>query len=239
MNKNQFRFFALAFAFFCLTGVIQANPNGRNESTHESKTYETGNFTEIYLKGAFKVYLIQGGKNSLEVQASDQAAFDYLNVKNRNGNLHLHVDREPFDFSRVTLFITFKTLEHLKIEGGVKLKTRGYLDLDDLDLDIEGGAKIELQTKARHIRVRSEGGVMVELDGVAEMLSVSLTGAGHIDAGEMETKDVSFKIEGVGTGRVFATETLDAKIHGVGKIRYIGNPRVTEDIEGLGSVGRE
>jgi hypothetical protein len=42
----------------------------------------------------------------------------------------------------------------------------------------------------------------------------------------------------VGTGAVYATETLHAKIEGVGKLKYRGNPEVTKDIEGLGSVSR-
>ena len=236
---KRIRFFSLAIVVVFLAGVLQAKPAVNSSNILESKTYEIGDFSELLLEGAFKVHLIQGDKTMLEVQASDPVAFDYLNVTNRNGRLHIHVDREPFDFSRVSLFITFKTLERLEIEGGIKLKSRGYLNLNDLFVGLEGGAKIELQAKAKDITIESEGGVMFELDGVAESLNVKVSGAGHIDAGELECKDVSFKIEGVGTGRVFATETLYAKINGVGKIRYLGDPEVREDIEGLGSVDRE
>ena len=239
MKRERIRFFSLAILFISITGLVQAEPAADFQSNWESKTYDIGDFTELFLEGAFKVYLIQGDETSLKVEASDPAAFDYLDVTNRNGCLHLHVDREPFDFSRVSLFITFKTLERLEIEGGVKMKTRGYLDLNDLYVSLEGGAKIELQTKARDISIETEGGVMFELDGVARSLDVKVSGAGHIDAGELECKDVSFKIDGVGTGRVFATETLYAEINGVGKIRYLGNPEVTENIEGLGSVSRD
>jgi hypothetical protein len=233
------RIFSFAILLITISGMLQAKPAKSFQSNWKSKTYEIGDFSELLLEGAFKVYLIQGDEASLKVEASDPAAFDYLNVTNRNGYLHLHVDREPFDFSRVSLFITFKTLERLEIEGGIKLKTRGYLNLNDLYVSLEGGAKIELQAKARDITIESEGGVMFELDGVARSLDVEVSGAGHIDAGELECKEVSFKIEGVGTGRVFATEKLYAQINGVGKIRYLGNPEVTENIDGLGSVDRE
>lgn len=239
MNREKIRFFSLAVLFISIAGLLQAKPASTFQSNWESKIYEIGDFSELLLEGAFKVYLIQGDETSLKVEASDPAAFDYLNVTNRNGCLHLHVDREPFDFSRVSLFITFKTLERLEIEGGVKLKTRGYLNLNDLYVSLEGGAKIELQAKARDIAIESEGGVMFELDGIARSLDVEVSGAGHIDAGELKCKEVSFKIEGVGTGRVFATEKLYAQINGVGKIRYLGDPEVTENIDGLGSVDRE
>lgn len=239
MNRKWIRLISLTILFVSLNGVLQATPVMNTQNIPESKTYEIGDFSELLLEGAFKVYLIQGDETSLKVETSDPVAFDYLNVTNRNGYLHVHVDREPFDFSRVSLFITFNTLERLEIEGGIKLRTRGYLDLEDLFVSLEGGAKIELQTKANEITIETEGGVMFELEGVAQSLDVKVSGAGHIDAGELECEDVSFRIDGVGTGRVFATKTLNAQINGVGKIRYLGNPEVREDIEGLGSVSRE
>ena len=239
MNRKGTYLFSLALLFVLMSSVLQAKPAMNFQNDRESKIYAIGDFSQLLLEGAYKVYLIQGNETSVKVEASNSDAFDYLNVTNRNGNLHVHVDREPFDFSRVSVFITFKTLEKLEIEGGITLRSRGYIELNDLFVRLEGGAKIELQTKAKDITIETEGGIMFDLDGVAQSLDVKLSGAGHIDAGELECKDVSFKIEGVGTGRVFATETLFAQIKGVGKIRYLGNPEVTENIEGLGSVDRE
>jgi hypothetical protein len=53
-----------------------------------------------------------------------------------------------FQYRRVSLYITFKTLEKLYIEGGVNMKTNGYLDLNDFDVHIEGGANVDLNMKA-------------------------------------------------------------------------------------------
>ena len=106
-------------------------------------------------------------------------------------------------------------------------------------MQVEGGAKIDLEVKAEDIELVGEGGVLVQLKGVAEKLDVKLSGAGHVDAEDLRVNDASFKIEGVGTGSVHAVETLYAKIEGVGKVRYTGNPKVTRDIEGLGSVKRD
>jgi hypothetical protein len=182
--------------------------------------------------------LIQGNENSVTVKASDNDVFDYIQIKNYGDELNVDLEPDHFDFDRIILYITFKDLEKLKIEGGVKLKTRGYLDLDDFDLYVAGGAKIELDVKAENIEIIGEGGVIFELDGVAKSLDVKVSGAGHIDADDLKTRDVSFKIEGVGTGSVYATETLFAKIEGVGRVKYYGNPKVTKSIEGLGSVSK-
>ena len=198
----------------------------------ESKSYEINDFKEIYLEGGYKVFLSQGDENSLTVRASDDDVFDYLEVDNDSELLRLKIDREHFNFDRITLYITCKDLKKIKIEGGVTLKTKGYLELDDFALHVEGGAKIELDLRAKNVEIKGEGGVLFELDGEAETLDVHLSGAGHVNARELKTRDVTFKVEGVGTGSVYATETLNAKIEGVGKVKYRGNPEVTKNIEG-------
>lgn len=222
-------------AMITLVMLSPLTGNGQEENW-VSKTYQTGNFSALFLEGSFGVQLIQGRTPSVEVRTSDPKAFEYLEVTNEQGLLHLHVDRKPFDFSRITLLVTLSELERLHIFGGIQLETRGYLKFDELDMLLEGGAKVNLQLKARRVNLDNRGGVLCELSGVTESLDMRLAGAGHIQAGELKAEDVSFRIEGVGTGVVYATKTLHAQISGAGKIRYLGNPRVTENIDGLGSV---
>ncbi len=173
------------------------------------------------------------------MQVSDPKAFDYLKLTNENGMLHVHVDRKPFDLRKITLYITFDELNWMRIFGSIRLQTKGYLDLDELEMTLEGGARINFQAKADVISIVNKGGVMVELSGVTDVLDMYMAGAGHINAGELKAKDVDFRIDGVGTGKVYATRSLNATIKGAGKISYKGDPEVKENIEGLGSVSQE
>lgn len=231
------KLFAYLTIFILVSATASATPF--QDEGWESKTWELDEFSEIHLEGGYRVYLIQGDKNSLTARTSDKEVFDYLNVRNDQESLKLKIDREHFNFDRISLYITFRNLEKIHIEGGVRLKTKGYLDLNDLVVSVEGGAKIEMNVKAKNIAVISEGGVLFELDGIADRLDVKVSGAGHINAGELKTKDVNFRVEGLGTGSVYATETLAARIEGVGKIKYRGNPQVTKSIEGVGSITSE
>ena len=157
-------------------------------------------------------------------------------MKDWGDELRIDIEPDEFELDRIVLIITFKNLEKLHIEGGVKLGTKGYLDLDDFEMYVAGGAKIDLNMKADDVKIVGEGGVFFDLEGIAKSLNVSLSGAGHIDAGDFKVKDAKCKIEGVGTASVHATETLYAKIEGVGKVSYKGHPQVSKNIEGLGSV---
>lgn len=227
-------YFLSIFSMF----ITSVNASVPHDEDWESRTFEMGDFSEIYLEGSYKVYLIQGDENKVTVKASDDDVFDYLKIKNNSDELSLKIKQKHFDYDRIILYITFKKLEKIKIEGGVRLKTKGYLDLNDFEMYVAGGAKIELDMKADDVRIVGEGGMLFELEGITKSLDVRISGAAHIDAEKLKSKDVSIRIEGVGTGSVYATKTLYAKIEGVGRIRYEGNPKVTKYIDGVGSVKR-
>lgn len=226
------------FLFSSIILLFVSSAFAQNDEDWYSKEYSMDSFDEIYLEGGFRVHLIQGNDNKVVVKASDSDVFDYLQVKSWGDELRIDIEPDHFEFDRIALYITFKNLEKLHIEGGVKLYTRGYLDLADFDLYVAGGAKIDMEMKADDVKIVGEGGVMFQLEGIAQSLDVKLSGAGHVDAEDFKVKDVTFKIEGVGTGSVHATETLYAKIEGVGKLNYCGNPKVTKNVDGIGSVTR-
>lgn len=215
---------------------ISFSVSAQEEDGWDSKVFEVGNFSEIRLEGAFKVFLVQGNDCSVKVKSKSSEVFDNIKIRNNQNKVEIKMDQSVFDFSRISLYITFKTMEKLEIEGGVNLKTNGYLDLDNFSVSISGGANVDLNMKADKVKIYGEGGFLFDLKGVANVLDITINGAGHVDAAELKTKDVSFTTAGFGTGSVYATETLNAKIEGVGKLRFKGDPKVTQYIDGLGSV---
>lgn len=228
----KLKFFISVFlaVIFSFTVIAQ------EEDNWDAKNFEVGDFSEITLDGAFKVYLIQGDHCSVKVKASNDDVFENIKIRRNQNEVEIKMDQSFFKYSRISLYITFKTLEKLSIEGGVNLKTNGYIDLNNFEVNIEGGANIDLDMKAKNVEVYGEGGFLFELKGVADKLDVTIKGAGHVSAAELKTKDVSFTVAGFGTGSVYATNSLNAKIEGVGKLRYKGDPKVNQYIDGLGSV---
>lgn len=228
--KPNFVLSVLAIVFFSVSTFAQ------EEDDWASKKYEVGEYSEIMLDGAFKVYLVQGNECMVTVKATNGDVFDNIKINRNLSEVTIKMDASIFEYRRVSLYITFKTLEKLTIEGGVNLKTNGYLDLNNFAVHIEGGANVDLDMKAKNVNVYGEGGFLFELKGVADKLDVTIKGAGHVSASELKAKDVSFVVAGFGTGSVYATNTLNAKIEGVGKLRYKGDPKVNQYIDGLGSV---
>ncbi|MBN1820284.1 MAG: DUF2807 domain-containing protein [Prolixibacteraceae bacterium] len=219
--------------------LAQFSCNASAQDYKYSRDYSIENFDRIHLEGGYKVLLIQGERPALTIETSDEDAFDYYNIDSDFSELSVTMKDRHFHFEKLTLYITFTELEEISIEGGVKLETRGYVNLDDLYLSVEGGGKIDMNMKAHDIKVVCEGGMLLEFEGIANSFNAHVSGAAHVDAGNLEAKEVTVRIEGVGTCGVFATDELWANIEGVGKIKYHGDPRVHKSVEGIGTVSRD
>jgi len=204
----------------------------------DTRTYKFQPFTKIFLEGGYTVILEQGTQPGLRIK-TDEDNFKYIDVQSDSESLSLKITKKHFDFDQLVLYITFKDLEKLEIEGGITLETKGYIDLKDLYIHVAGGANIEMNMKANRIRLIGEGGVKFEFNGIADELDATISGAGYLNAIDLKTKRTDCRIEGACAASVYATELLNATISGVGKIRYKGDPQVFKKIEGIGLVSRD
>ncbi|WP_430972728.1 head GIN domain-containing protein [Sunxiuqinia rutila] len=235
MKTRQLSMLLLLSVFWLLPALASAAPEWDDDDV---RVYELTSFNRIVLEGGYKVILQQSDHPGLRIKA-DEEAFEYIEVENERGILSVKLKEKHFSFDRMILYIEFVELEELDVEGGLNLETRGYVDLKDFYLKVEGGAKIEMEMKVDHLKVVGEGGVSFKFRGVAQSMDTRISGAGHLDADALKAQSVAIEIEGVGGGSVYATDYLKAKIEGVGKIRYKGNPEVDKEIEGIGFVSPE
>jgi len=150
MKRNLF---FSAFLFLTISTSVFA----QSDDSWPTKTWKLEDFSEVKLNGGFKVFLIQGNECSIQVKSTSESTFDDIKINHFGNEVSVVLDRSIFEYSRVNLYITFKTLEKLRIEGGVNLKTNGYLDLNNFDVFIAGGANIELNMKAKRISLVGEG----------------------------------------------------------------------------------
>ncbi len=232
MKTSQLIAIFLFFLFITSSCFSSTSPEWDDD---EIQTYEISNFERIMLEGGYKVILKQSDRPGLRIKA-DEEFFEHIKVDSDGHTLSVTLRDRHFNFGGVILYIEFVDLSELGIEGGVKLETKGYVDLSDFYLRVEGGAKIEMEMKVDHLKVVGEGGVSFNFRGVAKSMDARISGAGHMGADELKTQVVTIEIQGVGGGSVYATDLLNAKIEGVGKIRYKGDPEVKKIIEGLGLV---
>lgn len=207
----------------------------RAENNFAGKDYEVEYFNQIKLTGGYNVSIVQADEPSLVVKASE-SDHNKIDVWVENNRLYVKNRYKNITTDEIKLEISVKDLNDIWVEGGVYLSTLGYIDVDRLEMVFQGGANVDMQAKAKYIKIKAEGGVNIEIEGVTDELVAISEGAGNIDADRLTAKNVDCRVSGVGNASVYATNELNATIEGVGRIGYRGNPVVNKKVSGIGVV---
>lgn len=229
-------------SLFILLGILLAtllssctSSIKRSNSNYIEKDYEISDFNKIQFQGAYNIELTHSDAPYITVKTSEEI-HENIKVWVDNEMLHIKTEIKNIGADEIKLLIGIDQLNYLKIEGGAFLTTDGYLEFNDLDVRIEGGAHIDMQLKVNKLKAHAEGAVNMQFEGVAYELIAISEGAGNIDADELKTQIVDCHVAGVGNASVYATESLTARVEGLGKIGYRGNPTVNKKIDGIGII---
>lgn len=204
----------------------------------EQRVVPIENFDKIYVKGSFSILLEQSDVPYLRMRGLAET-LESVNVKSDSTAGRLQLSRNKFSMSRPDLVIGFTDLNQLRIEGGASVRSDGFLGLEDLDIRVEGAANINLKLKAQTIHLRGEGGVVYNIEGVANKLDAELFGVAYLKASTLETDTVIVRIEGLGVASLKVNKLLKANMQGMGQINYQGDPQLEQSIEGLGKISQE
>lgn len=203
-----------------------------------SETKALDRYTKIDFEGGGNIVLIQGDSHSLKIEAS-QSVLEKIVVKQDGETLQVGFTGKLWQLSTIdelTFIFTFESLSEFDLEGGATIQAEG-LTSDALELDFEGGFSadlglLDLQT----LNVSIEGGGKFSAKGQVNTQNIKIAGAGTYQMAEVESQDVTIKIEGAGNAEVWAKNTLNMNLEGAYSLDYWGDPQITQKITGVGTI---
>lgn len=117
----------------------------------------------------------------------------------------------------LTVTITAPNVSRFVLEGFGDLDLNA-IDLETLDIVVEGAGDIEAR-------------------GRVGQLNLTVEGAGDADLDELFATNAEIRIEGAGQAEVRATDRANVVIEGVGEVDFAGRPaNLTQEVSGIGSV---
>ena len=197
-------------------------------------------FDRVAFAGLGELTMVQGNRESLVIEAESNV-MGRIVTEVRDGTLHIELKGGPFGWGvtptrAIRYTLTVRELNALDISGVGSVLAEA-IETDRLELSVSGTGKLVIRALSADDLVVEHSGVgQCELAGQAREQTVSLTGAGAYDAGDLEGQDIELQVSGVGKATVWATDTLDVQISGAGSVEYYGAPAVTQDITGVGRV---
>jgi len=128
--------------------------------------------------------------------------------------------------SKLTIYITSKELDAVKISGSAKFKSGEPVTTDEMDLAMSGSGDISFdKLNADEVDVKISGSGDIDLvSGSADELEVRISGSGKVNAEAFEVEEFSASISGSGSVRITVKEDLETRISGSGKVYYHGTP---------------
>ncbi len=195
-------------------------------------------FSGIGISISADVYYTPGNAHEIKIEG-DAKDVDDLITKVEDGFLQVKYPTSwKVKRSKLTIYITSKELEAVKISGSAKFKAEEPVTSDEMDLAMSGSGGIlfkKLNADEVGVKISGSGGVEL-LNGVADELSVKISGSGKINAEQFEVNEFSVGISGSGSVRITVKEELEARISGSGNVYYHGDPRVNSSSSGSGKV---
>jgi hypothetical protein len=182
------------------------------------ETRELPVFTSISTQGAYKLVVTAGQPQSVVVTA-DEDQLPKLITKVVGDNLVISMpDEKNFKWKdKVSIVIGVAQLNRFQLEG-VGNTTLNQLAGEEFFLKYQGVGTMTLNGKVQRFTARVEG-------------------VGTVNARELDARFVDARLEGIGSAKVRASETLNVKVEGLGSVTYYGNPaHVTKTAEGFGSI---
>ena len=182
----------------------------------ETRTLDLNDFDVIQLGGAFSVDISFGDKQSVEITIDDNL-WDNLEAEVSGDTFELGWDKscDPDDDCKVV--IVMKELEMLEVHGAC--------DATVADFD---GARFEFNV---------HGAAELDINGKVGELDIQISGAGEVDARDLQAKHVKVRISGAGDADLYASESIDASISGAGNLDYWGSPEKEKtSVSGVGSI---
>ena len=195
-------------------------------------------FTGIGISISADVYYIPGNNHEIKIEG-DAKDVDDLITKVDDGYLQVKYPASwKIRRSKLTIYITSKELEAVKISGSAKFNSNEPVTSDEMEFAVSGSGDIlfeKLNADEVGVKISGSGSIILE-NGNADELDAKISGSGKLNAEAFEVNEFSAGISGSGGVRITVKDELDVRISGSGKVYYHGTPRVNSSSSGSGKV---
>lgn len=236
--KNQLLFLSLLFIGITTTTACVQIEEAFGEDDYVKQTLNLDRFDQIGLSLDATVYVRQGSRQSVEIEASERA-LERLNKEVRNGrwNIGFEGRNNMRNYGSIDIWITVPKLEKVSIAGSGKvLSENTFTNSDEFTANISGSGDLKMAVEADEVKCMVTGSGTMELRGEANEQKLTITGSGDIESYGLQTKHCVARITGSGESEVSVSDQLEVYITGSGDVSYKGDPRLKSRVTGSGDV---
>lgn len=205
-----------------LNGGVKGNGN----VVLESRTV-TEPFTKIKATEGLNVYITQGGKESITVEA-DENLQQLILTEIKDGVLKIHCKEQIGKASSKKINVNFKSISSLSSTSGSSLYSTNTIASDVLVLKSSSGSSMKVKVNANNLTCDSSSGSSMKLSGITSSLSAEASSGSTIKANDLNAGSSEVSASSGANLTVNSSKALIAKASSGGSVKYYGNPELLE-----------
>ena len=204
MNKKIFILILSLIFFSCIITKNIGNAQVKGNGNLSSEMRELSNFKAIEITIGYDKILVNCGEEPSIHISGDENILPLITTRISKGILKIESDS------------TFETKADSEIIINVK-------SLKEFTFDGVGETVIQ-NVNSEKFTCNINGVGSCELNGKVESFYVSVNGVGSVNARQLIADDVVANLNGVGSVKLYAKNSLNASVNGIGGLTYFGNP---------------
>ncbi len=234
-TRNMNKMSLLTLIIGCSLWLSCATDTLTGQTVKETRNLSA--FNSLKLTMSADVYLSQGDKQSVQVEA-DKGALEYIEtetngttlvVRNREGQWH--------NLGRISIYITMPEITEIELSGSGSVESQTPIKAADLIIGLSGSGNVKLTTLHAPVitaKITGSGDIYLSGDNDQATMNATITGSGSIKADELRVANATIHITGSGSARVNVLKELESDITGSGSVLYRGNPLINAHSTGSG-----
>lgn len=197
-------------------------------------------FKSISTSGNYNVYIQQGSKRDIQIEADDNL-LPYIVTTVNGSELQINTKKgyEIKPTKTVNIYVTVEELEELNSSGSGGFYSKSSLKGNKVVFSFSGSTIADMDLNSNVLDVRISGSSKVNLKGNVPQTKYGISGSGDIDAFGLHSDNVKVEVSGSGKLDLFAEKKLDISVSGMGNVRYKGNASLSQSSSGMSKVSKQ
>ena len=206
----------------CNVNMFNRVNGNRNVVTADRSTSQK--FTKINVSTGLDLYLSQGTKNKVTLEA-DENLHDIIITEVNDGVLKIYSEKSIWQAKARKVFVTVKNLEGLTATSGSDVYTEDVLKVETIKVSATSGADIRIALDADTVETSATSGSDIRISGTANNHTSRANSGASIEAYKLISKNATVNVSSGADINIYASESINAKASSGGDIDFKGNPR--------------
>lgn len=229
-----------SFCFLLILGSCNIIGGERIKGNGNIKTEnrQAASFVNVSVSGNIDLYVHQDSAYNVRVEA-DENLLEYIEIITEGEDLIIR-PRKGYNLNGtrdIKVYVSSPSYNKLEASGSCDIKGENIIKSETrLDIDLNGSSDVNMEINVPEVRAELSGSGLIALSGITKNFSVTGSGSTDIKCMDLKSENVSVRISGAGSAKVFASVKLDVHVSGSGSVEYKGSATVNQNISGAGSV---